>query len=114
MKKHHYGFFSIQNGTGRAKNERKKKSFLSVPSKSGIRISKKHSKEIQKIKKHHYGFSPSQNETRDAENERKRKFSFRTIPTGPVIGNSKKIAKKFKKLKPLLWLLIKPRQDGTG
>ena len=50
MKKHHYGFFSIQNGTGRAKNERKKKSFLSVPSKSGIRISKKYSKEFKKSK----------------------------------------------------------------
>ena len=107
---------SFQSKTGRdgQRMREKKKSFLSVPSKSGIRISKKHSKEIQKIKKHHYGFSPSQNETRDAENERKRKFSFRTIPTGPVIGNSKKIAKKFKKLKPLLWFLIKPRQDGTG
>ena len=114
MKKHHYGFFSIQNGTRQAKNERKKKSFLSVPSQSGIRISKKHSKEIQKIKKHHYGFFPSQNGTREAENERKWKFSFRTIPTGPVIGNSKKIAKKFKKLKPLLWFLTKPRQDGIG
>ena len=114
MKKHHYGFFPIQNRTGQAKNERKKKSFLSVPSQSGIRISKKHCKEIQKIKKHHYGFFPSQDGTREAENERKRKFSFRTIPTGPVIGNSKKIAKKFKKLKPLLWILIKPRQDGTG
>ena len=33
-----------------------------------------------------------------AEKDRKKKYSFRSIPTCPVIENSKKIAKKFKKL----------------
>ena len=51
MKKHHYGFFSIQNGTGQAKNERKK---------------------IQKIEKHQYGFFSSQNMTGEAQNVRKK------------------------------------------
>ena len=31
--------------------------------------------------------------------ERRKKISFRLVPTRPVIENSKKIAKKFKKLK---------------
>ena len=34
-----------------------------------------------------------------AEKERKQKLSFQSIPTRYVIENSKKIAKKFKKLK---------------
>ena len=33
-----------------------------------------------------------------AEKEKKKKLTFRSIPTRPVIGNSKKIAKKLKKL----------------
>ena len=34
-----------------------------------------------------------------AKNERKKVFSFRSIPTQPGIGNSKKIAKKIQKIK---------------
>ena len=57
IKKHHYGFFSIQNGTGPANNEiEKKKSFLSVPSQFGIFEVQKNSKKLQKTKKHQYGF----------------------------------------------------------
>ena len=33
-----------------------------------------------------------------AEKERKKKKSFRGVPTRPVIENSKKIVKKFKKI----------------
>ena len=33
------------------------------------------------------------------KNERKEKFLFRSVPTTSVIQNSKKIAKKFRKLK---------------
>ena len=87
-----------RDGRG-CKCEGKKILVLIHSNQSRNREFQKNSKKIQKIKKHHYGFFPSQNETGEAENERKRKFSFRTIPTGPVIGNSKKIAKKFKKLK---------------
>ena len=41
----------------------------------------------------------SQNGTGGAENVSNKKFSFWSIPTRPGIGNSRKIAKKFKKLK---------------
>ena len=40
-----------------------------------------------------------------------KKLSFRSIPTRPGIGNSKKGAKN---LKTSLWLLFKPNRDGTG
>ena len=58
----------------------------------------KNSKKIQEIKKkNHYGLFSSQNVTGQAKNERKKKLSFRSIPTKPGIGNSKKRAKNFKK-----------------
>ena len=44
-----------------------------------------------------------------AENERKKIFSFRFIPTQHGIGNSKKIAKKCKKLKNIIMALFRPR-----
>ena len=50
IEKHHYGFFPSQNRMGQAENERKKKSFLSVASQSGIGISKKIAKKFQKLK----------------------------------------------------------------
>ena len=62
---------------------------------------KKNSKKIQKFKKHHYVFSSSQNKLGKDEKERKlkkKKKSFQRVPTGPVIENSKKIVKIFKKL----------------
>ena len=58
----------------------------------------KNSKKIQKIRKHHHNFFPSQNRLEKAEKERKKKKSFQCVLTRPVIENSKKIAKKFKKL----------------
>ena len=51
MKKHHYGFFSIQNGKDRQRMREKK---------------------IQKIEKHQYGFFSSQNMTGEAQNVRKK------------------------------------------
>ena len=87
---------------------------------------KKKRKKFQKIKKHHYGFISSQNGLGDAEKERKKNYcfdqflpnpeqripkkqqitfwlhfkqKFRSVPTRRVTENSKKIAKKFKKLK---------------
>ena len=44
-----------------------------------------------------------------AENERKKIFSFRSIPTQHGIGNSKKIAKKCKKLKNIIMALFWPK-----
>ena len=38
----------------------------------------------------------------DRERPRKKKLSFRSVPTKPVIENSKKIAEKFKKIKNII------------
>ena len=59
----------------------------------------KNSKKIQKFKKCHYGFISSQNRLQNDEKGRKQKLSLRFVPTRHVIENSKKIEKKFKKLK---------------
>ena len=47
----------------------------------------------------HYGVISSQNRLEKANEERKKKLSFRFVRTQNVIENSKKIAKKFNKLK---------------
>ena len=57
------------------------------------------SKKIQKIEKLLYGFISSQNRIEKAKKERKQKLSLRFVLTRTIIENSKKIAKKFKKLK---------------
>ena len=59
----------------------------------------KNNKKIQKIKKYRYEFFSSQNRFVKDEKGRKQKLSFRFFPTRGVIENSKKIAKKFKKLR---------------
>ena len=59
----------------------------------------KNSKIIQKIKKFLYGFISRQNRMEKAEKDRKKKLSLRFVLTRTVIENSKKIVKKFKKLK---------------
>ena len=46
-----------------------------------------------------------------AEKEKKKKLSFRSVPTGRVIENSKKIAIKFKKLK---YTIMASFQAKTG
>ena len=53
----------------------------------------------KKLKKYHYGLISSQNRLGEAEKERKEKLLFRFVPARCVIENSKKIVKKFKKLK---------------
>ena len=58
----------------------------------------KNRKEIQKTKQYLYGFISYQNRLEKAEKEIKYKLSFHSFPTQRVIGNSKKIAKKFEKL----------------
>ena len=53
----------------------------------------------KKQQKNYYDFFSGQNETREAEDERKKKLLVRSIQTRPGIGNSRKIAKKFRKIK---------------
>ena len=55
--------------------------------------------QFRKLKKYHYSPISSHNRLEKAEKERKLKLSFRFVPTQHEIENSKKIAKKFKKLK---------------
>ena len=59
----------------------------------------KNSKKSRKIKKYRDDFISSQNGLQRAEKETKQKLSFHFLPTLCVIENSKKIAKKFEKLK---------------
>ena len=60
----------------------------------------KNSKKIQKIKKYHYGVISSQNRLEKAQREKiKIIVSFCSVSTRRVRENSKKIAKKFNKLK---------------
>ena len=100
IKKHCYGFVWTRNGIGPAEIERKKKIIVSIHSiLTRNRDFQKNSKKIQKIKKHYYGFFSSQNRTGEDENVRKKKLSFWSVQNSPGIGNSKKIAKKFKKFK---------------
>ena len=59
-------------------------------------------KKNKKIKKYHYKFISSQNRLEIDEKERNKNYrsiSFRSVPTRCVIENSKRVAKKFKKLK---------------
>ena len=58
----------------------------------------KNRKKFKKIKEYHCGFISSQNTLKKAEKDGKQKLSFRFVPTEREIKNSKKIAKKFKKL----------------
>ena len=59
--------------------------------------SNKIGKNLKKLKEHHCGFISSQNTLRKAEKDGKQKLSFRFVPTGHVIENSKNIEKKFQK-----------------
>ena len=52
-----------------------------------------------KLKKYHCGFISSQNTLKKAEKDGKQKLLFRFVPLRRVIENSKKMEKKFRKLK---------------
>ena len=80
----------------------------------------KNSNIIEKIKVYHYGFLSSQNRLGKAEKDKKLKLSVRSLPTRRVIENSKKIVKKFKKLKNIVmasfqakigWKRMKKREN---
>ena len=62
------------------------------------KIPKKQQKN-SKIEKHHDGFIPRKNRLENAEKGRKQKLSLRFVPSRRARENSKKIAKKLKKLK---------------
>ena len=68
---------------------------------------KKNSRKIKIFKKYHYGVILSQNMLEKAEKEKKQKLSVRSVPKRRVIENSKKIAKKFKKLKNTIMAFFK-------
>ena len=84
---------------GQAEIGRKKK-FI-VPIHSFLTRNRDFQKNSKKIKKHEYDFFSSQNGMGKAQNVRKKKFSFLSIPNRRGIGNSRKIAKKFKKFKKI-------------
>ena len=84
--------------------------FRSYPTRN--RKFQKNNKKIQKIKKYRYEFFSSQNRFVKDEKGRKQKLSFRFFPTRGVIENSKKIAKKLKKLKNTVMYSFKPKQVG--
>ena len=95
----HWVKVSSQNRLGEDEKERKKKlSFRSIPTWTGIENSKKNSKKIQKIKKHHYGFFSSQNGLGEVEKEKKIIVPISSYQTRirELKKNSKKI-QKFKK-----------------
>ena len=60
---------------------------------------KKIAKNLTKLKKYHCGFISSQNTLKKAEKDGKQKLLFRFVPLRRVIENSKKMEKKFRKLK---------------
>ena len=72
----------------------------------------KYSNKIRKSNKYPYGFISRQNRLEKAAKEWKEKLSFHFVHTRSVIENSKKMAKKLKKI--LLWLLFNPKYVGEG
>ena len=102
IKKHQYGFFSSQNGTGEAENMRKKKfSFWSIPTRHGVGNSRKIAKKLKKLK--NINMASFQAKTGWGRLKMwEKKFSFWSIPTRPIIWNSRKIAKKVKKLENII------------
>ena len=50
----------------------------------------------------------------DKSRRRKKKLSFQSIPTRPAIENSKKIAKKLKKLKNLITASFQAKTGWKG
>ena len=69
------------------------KNYRFVPFLPGVKF-----KIPKKFKQRQYGFIQSQNRLENAEKEGKYILSFCFVPTQCVIENSKKIAKKFKKI----------------
>ena len=93
--------------------EREKKILLpnSVPTQRELENSKKKSKKFQKIKKVNSGIISIQNGLREAEKEIKKILFLISFILNPGKKTPKKIAKKFKKLKPLSRIIFS--QNGV-
>ena len=89
----------------RKRENKKNRSDEFVPNPQ-LKITKKKSQKIQKIKKHHYRFFSSQNKLGKAEKEKKNIVPMSSSPT----RNRKfqKIAKNFKKLKTTILATFQP------
>ena len=78
---------SFEAETGRDRQraipKKKKLSFRSIPTRFGIKNSKKIAKKCKNLKKHDYGFISSQNGTGQAENDTKKKKCYRSNPFKP-------------------------------
>ena len=94
--------FRAKIGRERPRKSEKKKIVLISSYLTRNRELKKNSKKIRKIKKHPNVIISSQNWSGEAEKEREKKLLFRSVPNRSGIENSKKIAKKFKKLKNII------------
>ena len=75
------------------------------------KIPKKQQKN-SKIEKHHDGFIPRKKRLENAEKGRKQKFSLRFVPSRRARENSKKIAKKLKKLKNTITASFQAKTGG--
>ena len=94
LKKYHYGSISSHHRLKEDEKGRKKKIIVPFRSYPTFNIkSQKNGQKIQKIKKYHYGSISSHHRLK--EDEKGRKFQKNSKR---MIENSKKIAKKFKKL----------------
>ena len=106
--------FHAKIGWKRQKIEKIK---IMVPFRSyltGQRKFKKNSKKFQKIEKYHYCFISSQTRLEGAEKQGKYRLSFRFVPTRRVNENSKKIAKKLKKLKSTIMASFQAKIGSKG
>ena len=89
---------SFQAKTGRERLRMWEKKILVLIHSNPTR-NREFKKSSKKIQTHQYGFFSRKNGMGEAENVKKKKFSFWSILTRTEIRNSRKIAKKFKKLK---------------
>ena len=88
---------------------------LTLPTQTRIENSEKKSKKkIQKIKNHYSGFISSQNGSGQVANERKGKLLFRSFLLDQEQKISKKIAKKYKKLKRTIQASFQAKTVETG
>ena len=78
---------------------KKKISFGSIPTRSGIGNSKKIAKKFKKLKNIIIATFQAKTGWDRLRMREENKLSFRSIPTRPGIGNSNKIAKKTQKIK---------------
>ena len=96
---------------GQAENERKKKSFLSVPTQSGVGNSKKIAKKIQKIKKLQYSFFKSENGMGLAENQKKKKI---IVLIHSNLTRNREFQKNSKKIEKITKINMASSQAKTG